>query len=147
MFDEEKGSEGVEVGMGWKFFVSKSEVVEEGLHFAGGVGVVGAVGGGEAFFEAGDGFFGAAEFGEGLRGHLVGGDVVGVVLDEGGELGEGEVGVALAEVFHGEAVTGEGVGGVELQDFVEGGDLVHELMVRCGWRVGKLRIGADAAGI
>ena len=34
-------------------------------------------------------------------------------------------------VFHGEAVAGEGVGGVGLQDFGEGGDLVHELMVRC----------------
>ena len=31
-------------------------------------------------FEADDGFVGAAEFGEGLGGHLVGGDVVGVVL-------------------------------------------------------------------
>ena len=38
----------------------RDEVVEEGLHFAGGVGVVGAVGGGEAFLQAGDGFFGAA---------------------------------------------------------------------------------------
>jgi hypothetical protein len=111
---------------------SDGEVVEEGLHFAGGVGVVGAVGGGDAFVEAGDGFCGAALFGEGLGGHLVGGDVGGVVLDEGGEFCEGEVDAAVAEVFHGEAVAGEGVGGIELEDFVEGGDLVHELMVRFG---------------
>jgi hypothetical protein len=29
-------------------------------------------------------------------------------------------------VFHGEAVAGEGVGGVGGEDFGEGGDLVHE---------------------
>ena len=101
--------------------------VEEGLHFAGGVGVVGALGGGEAFFQAGNGFFGAAEFGKGLGGHLVAGDVVGVVVDESGEFGESEVGVALRVVFHGEAVAGEGVGGVGGEDLGEGGDLVHEL--------------------
>jgi hypothetical protein len=28
-------------------------------------------------------------------------------------------------LLHGEAVAGEGVGGVELEDFVEGRDLVH----------------------
>ena len=68
-----------------------------------------------------------------MGGHLVGGDVVGVVVDEGGEFGEGEVGVALGVVFHGEAVAGEGVGGVGGEDFGEGGDLVHELMVASGW--------------
>jgi hypothetical protein len=102
------------------------------------VGVVGALGGGEALFQAGDGFVSAAQFGEGLGGHLVGGDVIRVVLDEGGEFGEGEVGVALGGVFHGETVAGEGVGGVGGEDFRESGDLVHELMVRCdgwGWQV------------
>jgi hypothetical protein len=98
------------------------------------VGVFRPLGGGEAFFQAGDGLFGAAQFGEGLGGHLVGGHVVGVVVDEVGELGEGEFGVALGLVFHGEAVAGEGVGGVGGEDFREGGDLVHDLMVlRCGW--------------
>jgi hypothetical protein len=118
-----------------------SEVIEQSLHLAGGVGVVGAVSGGDTLIEAGDGLFSAALFGEGLRGHLVGGDVGGVVLDEGGELGEGDVGFALAEMFHGEAVAGEGVGGVELKDFVEGRDLIHELMVRFGgggWQVERL---------
>ena len=76
------------------------------------MGVVGPVGCGDAFVEAGDGFFGAALFGEGLGGHLVGGDVGGVVLDESGEFGEREVGFAVAEVFHREAVAREGVGGV-----------------------------------
>ena len=119
---------------------SDGEVVAEGLHFAGCVGVVGAVGDGDAFVQAADGFFGAALFGEGLGGHLVSGDVGGVVLDEGGELGESDGGVALTEVFHGETVAREGVGRVELEDFVEGGDLVHELMVRVrgrGWQVGE----------
>ena len=52
------------------------------------------------------------------------------MLDAGGELGEGGVGVALGDVLHGEAVAGEGVGGVELKDFVEGGELVHRLILR-----------------
>jgi hypothetical protein len=107
------------------------EVVEEGLHFAGGVSVVGALGGGKARFEACNGFISAALLGHGLSGHLVRGDVVGVVLDEGGEFSECGVNLALAEVLHGEAVTGEGVCGIELQDFGESGDLVHGLMVRC----------------
>jgi hypothetical protein len=102
------------------------------LHFAGGVSVVGALGGCDALAETGGGFVSAAQFGEGLRGHLVGRDVVGIVVDEGGELGEGCVGVALADVLHGEAVTGEGVGGVDCDDFSEGGYLVHELMVASG---------------
>jgi hypothetical protein len=115
----------------WRYRCEESglKFVEEGLHFAGGVGVVGALGGGEAFFQAGDGFLSAAEFGECLGGHLVAGDVIGVVVDEGGEFGESEVGVALGVVFHCEAVAGEGVGGVGGEDFGEGGDLVHELMV------------------
>jgi hypothetical protein len=46
-------------------------------------------------------------------------------------------------VLHGEAVAGEGVGGVGLQNFGEGGDLVHGLMVRCarrGWQVCRFRL-------
>ena len=107
------------------------EVIEKGLHFSGGVGVVGALGGAEACLQARDGFLGAPQFGEGLGGHLVARDIVGVVVDESGELGEGEIGVALGVVFHGEAVAGKGVGGVGGEDFGEGGDLVHDLMVRC----------------
>ena len=41
----------------WWVYASSSSMA---LHFAGGVGVVGAGGGGEAGFEAGAGFFGAA---------------------------------------------------------------------------------------
>jgi len=83
--------------------------------------IVGAVGGGNAVVELFERGFGAAEGDEGLRGHLVGGDVVGVVANADGELAQGEVGVAARDVLHGEAVTGEGVGGIELEDFVEGG--------------------------
>jgi len=115
------------------------------LHLAGGVGVVGAPCGGETFLQAGDGFFGAVVLCKGLGGHLVGGDVVGVVVDEGREFGESEFAVALSVVLHSEAVAGEGVGGVGGEDFGEGCDLVHELMVRCGevgWQVGG-RLSAD----
>jgi hypothetical protein len=102
------------------------------------VGVSGALGCVETLFQAGDGFVGAAVPGEGLGGHLIGGNVVGVVVDKSGELGESKVGVALCVVLHGEAVAGKGVGWVGDEDFGEGGDLVHELMVRCGeggWQV------------
>jgi hypothetical protein len=119
---------------------SDAEVIEDGLHLAGGVGVVGAVGGFEAGSEAGAGFFGAAELDEGLGGHLIGGDVVGVVADQDDVLGEGRVGAPVAGVLHGEAVAREGVGGVELEDFIEGCDLVHVCMVgggSWGWQVGR----------
>jgi hypothetical protein len=118
-----------------------AEIVAEGFHFGDGALVVGAVGGRDAVVEAVEGFVGAAEFGEGLGGHLVGGDVVGTVLDEGGELGQGCVGTALADVLHGEAVAREGVRGVGTEDFGEAGDLgvgVHGLMVQFGgwaWQV------------
>ncbi len=36
------------------------EVVEESLHFIGGVSVAYALGDGKSFLESGDGFFGAA---------------------------------------------------------------------------------------
>ena len=108
------------------------QVVEERLHLACCMRVVGALRRDKALFQAGNGFVGSTQFGERLRGHLVGGNVVGVVMDEGGEFGEGEVGVALGVVFHGEAVAGEGVGGVSGEDLGEGGDLVHELMVASG---------------
>ena len=94
-----------------------AEVVEHGLHFAGGVGVVGASGSGEAGLEAGLGFFAATGFEELLGGHLVGGDVVGRVCNDAVELGECLVRVAFGGVGHGEAVAGEGVGGVVGEDF------------------------------
>ena len=92
-----------------------------GFHFGEGVLVAGAVGGGDALVQALEGLVDAAEGDERLGRHLVGGNVVGVVLDAGGELGQGGLGVAADDVFHGEAVTGEGVGGIELKYLVEGG--------------------------
>jgi hypothetical protein len=91
--------------------------------------VAGTTGGGEARFDAVEGFLGAAEFRQRLRRHLEGGHIVGIVLDAGGEGGEGGFGIALGEVLHGEAVAGEGVGRIELQDFVERGELVHTWIV------------------
>jgi len=62
-------------------------------------------------------------------------------MDEGGEFGEGGVGLSLADVFHCQAIAGEGVGRVGVEDFGEGCGLVHLLMVLCcrvGWQVGWL---------
>ena len=100
---------------------SGGEFFAEGFHFGEGVLVVGAVGGGDAGVEAGEGFGGVVELGEGLGGHLVGGDVVGGLVDEAIELGQALGGAGLRDVLHGEAVAGEGVGGVELEDLVERG--------------------------
>jgi hypothetical protein len=105
-----------------------AEFIAHGVHFGEGVLVARAIGGGDAGVEAGEGVGGTVEFGEELGGHLVGGDVVGGVGDEGVELDEGGVGVGLGEL-HGEAVAGEGVGGVEVEDFSELGDLVHAAMI------------------
>ena len=59
-----------------------------------------------------------------------------MLVDADGELGEGDFGVALGEVLHGEAVAGEGVGGIEQQDFVERGEFVHGEVLQ--QRAGKL---------
>src|ERR1700692_61118 len=99
------------------------EVVEQRLHLAGGVAVAGALAGGEPLLEEGDGLVGAVVAGERLGRHLEGGDVVGVVLEDQGELGERGVQVAVVEVLYGQTVAREGVGGVELEDSVESGDL------------------------
>ena len=125
-------------------FIS-GEVFAQCFHLGEGVLVAGAVGGGDASVEAVEGLGGAIELGEGLGGHLVGGDVVGVVLDQRFELCEGLIRVALAEVLHGEAVAGEGVGGVGSKDFVEGGEFgvgVHELIL-----VGRLPSGFRLGGM
>jgi hypothetical protein len=97
------------------------EVFAEGFHLGEGVLVAGAVGGGDAEVKLVERGCGLVERDHGLRGHLVGGDVVGVASDAGGELGEGGFGVGLGDVLHGEAVAGECVVGIELKDFVERG--------------------------
>ena len=54
------------------------------------------------------------------------------MVNENGELCKGEVGIVLRSVLHGETISGKGVGGVGGEDFGEGGNLVHELMVASG---------------
>jgi hypothetical protein len=52
-------------------------------------------------------------------------------------------------VLHGEAIAGKGVGWVDGEDFGEGGDLVHDLMVRVGgwgWQVEERETTADLYG-
>lgn len=92
-----------------------------GFHFGEGVLVVSTIRYGDARVQALKGFVDAAERNEGLRGHLVGGYVVGIVRDAGCELGESCLGLPLSDVFHGEAIAGEGVCGVKLKNFVERG--------------------------
>ncbi len=93
----------------------------EGFHLGEGVLVAGAVGGGDAFVEASDCSPRVIVRRHGLGGHLVGGDVVGVVGDAPVELGEGFGDSLLRDEFHGEAVAGEGVGGVCGEDLGEEG--------------------------
>ena len=121
------------------------------MHFGEGVGVVGAMGSGDAGVESVDSLGGAAEFGQGLGGHLVSRHIVGVVLDAEGEGLEGGFSVVLAEVLHGDAVAREGVGGVEGKNFVESGDLIHEFDVRpdgsIEWRDERRDFEADSGGV
>jgi hypothetical protein len=51
-------------------------------------------------------------------------------------------------VFDGESIACKGVGGFSGENFGEGGDLIHDLMVRCcgsGWQVGE-RLNTDLHG-
>ncbi len=107
----------------------RSELFAEAFHLGEGVLVARAVGSGDAVVKAGEGLFGAAQLGKGLGRHLEGGDVVGIVADEGGELGQPLLGIVLADVLHGKAVAGKRVGGVKLEEFGEGGNLVHGLIL------------------
>ncbi len=106
------------------------EVQTEGVHFRESVLVAGTVGRGDALVEALDCLLGHVVGGHGLGGHLVGGDVVGVEGDEVVELGEGFGDAGLGDVFHSEAVAGEGVAGVLGQDLGEHCELVHLASVR-----------------
>jgi hypothetical protein len=69
-------------------------------------------GGGDAGGEDLFGFGGAGFTGQELTVHQIGGDVIGVVLEEGAEMGVGGGGIAAVHALHGEAVAGEGVVGL-----------------------------------
>jgi hypothetical protein len=58
---------------------SIGQIFAHGFHFGQSVLIADAVGGGDAFMQAGEGFGGATLFDESLGGHLVGRDVVGIV--------------------------------------------------------------------
>lgn len=109
MFNWSEGFGQYRVGDAINLFRSRGKVIEESLHFACSMGISSPRGDGETFFEARDSLVGTAEFGQSLSGHLIGRNVVVIFLDESSELGEAGVGIALAEVFHGESIAGEGV--------------------------------------
>ena len=64
-----------------------ADVPAESVHFGERVLVAGAVCSGYAVMEAIESFFSAAQLRKGLGRHLIAGNVVGVVLNEGAELG------------------------------------------------------------
>lgn len=92
--------------------------------------VAGALCGVQARLQPLDRLVAAAELGQRLRRHLVGGDVVGTVPNERGELAERLVGLPLGGVGHGQPVAGEGVGGVLFKYLREKSNTVHNVMVR-----------------
>ncbi len=118
------------------------EFVPEGIHFGECVLVSSAVGGSDAGVQTLEGFFGSIEFGQGLGGHLVGGNVVGCLSDERTEFFQTFVDSGLGDELHGEAVTGEGVGGVLFEDLSEEGEFVHGSIVG-GATADKDRRGKD----
>jgi hypothetical protein len=111
--------------MGTGSWLAVGKVFAQRFHFGQRVLVVGAVGGADAGVQVFESFVDAAQLGEGLRSHLVGGNVVWIAIDAGGKLGQCGFAVVLRQMLHGKAVTCEGVGWIDLEDFVEGGDLVH----------------------
>jgi hypothetical protein len=104
---------------------SAAKVFPESLHLGQRVLISRAVGGCDAIVQSLQGLVGAALFCQGLRRHLEGGDVVRIVLDQRGELGEGCIDVALSKMRHGEAVAGKGIGGILFQYLGEEGNSVH----------------------
>ena len=90
---------------------------KKGLHFGGGVGVAFFGGGGNAGGEDLLGFGWAGFASEELGVHEVGGDVVGVAIEEGAEMGVGGCGVAVVHALHGQAVAGKGIFGFFRQEF------------------------------
>ena len=88
------------------------QIIEQSFHFGAGVLVAFFCGGGDACGEDLLGFGGARFAGQELTIHEVGGDVVGVALEEGAEMGVGGGGVATVHALHGQAVAEEGVVGL-----------------------------------
>jgi len=88
------------------------------------------VGCGDAVVEAVACFFNSPKLGQSLGGHLVGGNVVVVVLDEGVELSECGIGAAFRLMSHRQSVAGKCVGGVLLKHLGEECDAIHMSMVR-----------------
>ena len=101
------------------------QLCEHGFHFALGVEVAGAAGGGDAIGEHCLGVGDSVGAGEGLRGHEVAGSVVRAGLEQDGEFRERAIEVALLGVFHRQAVAGESVIRILGEDVVQGGDAVH----------------------
>ena len=106
------------------------QFVQQRLHLRRGVRVAGALGRGETSLQAFDRLFVAVDLCQRLGRHLVGRHVVRVVGGGCGELPQRGVGIAVAQVGHGQAVAGETVGRIVLQNFREHGDLVHAIIVR-----------------
>lgn len=121
-----------------RFGLGSRDFVAHGLHLGGGVCVAGALGSGQAGIEAGACLVDSRELDECLCGHLVGGDVVGMVVDECVELSEGGGVVAVRDMLHRQAVTREGIAGIEFKNLVECGDLVHKFILEPRFRgIGK----------
>jgi len=78
-----------------------AEIGEEGFHFGASVLVTFFGGSGNAVRKNLLGLGGAGFVGEELAVHQVGGDVIGVVIEEGAEMGVGCGGVAAVHALHG----------------------------------------------
>src|SRR6267154_6306631 len=85
------------------------QIIEQSFHFGAGVVVAFFCGGGDAGGEDLLRFGGAGFAGQELGVHQIGGDVIGVAVEEGAEMGVGGGGVAAVHALHGQAVAGEGV--------------------------------------
>ena len=119
------------------------------MEFALAVWIVDALGGFDAVLDDLSGFVDSVGLGEGLALLEVGVDVIGIDVEGAVEPGEALGVVVLFEVFQGDAVGGEGVGGVgfeEPDELLEAiGHMDHDIAI--GWRgTGAIGIGWPAGG-
>ncbi len=105
------------------------EFISKCIHLGEGMLIARAVGSRDAVMQASEGGRRLSVRGHRLSGHLVRGNVVGVVGDAAIELSEGLGNTGLRDEFHGESVASEGIGRGLLENLAEQRELVHETIL------------------
>ena len=102
-----------------------SQIVEHGLHFCGGMRISGVSGDPDTLRQPRASLFRLPGLQEQLRGHLVGGYVLGGISQNCCIFRERLIVFSFCRKGHGEAIPSEGVSRVLLQDLGECRNFVH----------------------